>query len=125
MLWELSSQQTFIISKSSTFPESNALNLSLLASFFLNDIKLHNANCIFKSALQESTDLFSPVKCYNKQIIQAYKIIYNKMITIHKELKQPKKLFNACKKRSKNKKLMLQNIFVFMTKEMLQIAKKT
>ena len=49
---------------------------------------------------------------------------HNKMTTMHKKLKQQKKLFNACKKRSKNKKITLQSKFVFTTKEMLQIAKE-
>ena len=46
------------------------------------------------------------------------------MIIMHKELKQQKKLFEACKKYSKNKKIVLQNKFVFMIEEILQIAKE-
>ena len=52
-------------------------------------------------------------------------MIYNEIITMCKKLKQQKKLFNACKKRSKNKRIVLQSRFVFTTKEMLQITKKT
>ena len=70
-------------------------------------------------------DLFSPIKHYNKQIIQIYETIYNKMITMHKELKQQQKMFNAHKKHSKNKKITLQNRFMFTTEEILQIIKKT
>ena len=40
------------------------------------------------------------------------------------KIKTVKKIFNACKKRSKNKKFVLQNRFVFMTEEMLQITKE-
>ena len=47
------------------------------------------------------------------------------MITMHKKLKQQKKLFEACKKHSKNKKIALQSKFVFTTEEILQITKKT
>ena len=44
---------------------------------------------------------------------------------MHKELKEPKKFFNAHKKRSKSKRITLQNRFVFTTEKMLQIMKKT
>ena len=33
---------------------------------FLNNIELHNTNHAFKFALQKSTKLSSPTKCYNK-----------------------------------------------------------
>ena len=52
-------------------------------------------------------------------------IIHNEMTTMRKELKQQKEFFNACKKHSRNKKIMLQNRFVFITEKILQIAKKT
>ena len=57
-------------------------------------------------------------------MIQMHKIIYHKMITMHKKLKQPKIFWENCKKCSKNKKVVLQNKFVFIIKEMLQITKK-
>ena len=44
---------------------------------------------------------------------------------MRKELKQQKNFFNACKKRSKGKRIMLQGRFVFMIEEMLQIVKET
>ena len=69
-------------------------------------------------------DLFFLVKCYSEWIIQIYKIIHNKMITMRKALKQPKKKFNACKKCLKNKKIVLQSKFIFITEKMLQITKK-
>ena len=47
------------------------------------------------------------------------------MITMHKELKQQKKFLETRKKCSKNRKIALQNKFVFTTEEMLQIAKET
>ena len=58
-------------------------------------------------------------------MMQMYKIIHNEMITMCKELKQPKKFLETYKKCSKNKKIALQNKFMFMTKEILQIAKET
>ena len=58
-------------------------------------------------------------------MIQMYEMVHNEMITMHKELKQLKFFFEICKKCSKNKKIALQNKFVFMIKEMLQIAKET
>ena len=125
MLQELSSQQTFIFLQLSTFPETSTLDLSLLAYFFLNNIELHNTNHAFKFALQKSTDLFFPAKCYGEQMTQTYEMIHNEMITMHKELKQPKNSFETCKKCSKNKKMVLQSKFVFTTEEMLQITKKT
>ena len=57
-------------------------------------------------------------------MIQMYEIIHNKMITIYKKLKQQKKFLEARKKHSKNKKIVLQNKFVFTIKKMLQIAKE-
>ena len=51
-------------------------------------------------------------------------MVHNKMITMHKELKQQKNLFETHKKYSKNKKIILQNKFVFMIEEMLQITKE-
>ena len=107
-----------------TFPEINALDLLLLASFFSNDIELCNANHAFKFALQKSTDLLSPAKRYGERMTQMYEIIHNEMITMRKELKQQKKLFETHKKCSKNKKIALQDKFVFTTEEMLQIAKE-
>ena len=44
---------------------------------------------------------------------------------MRKELKQQRKLFETRKKCSKNKRIALQGKFVFMTEEVLQIAKKT
>ena len=58
-------------------------------------------------------------------MIQTYEIIHNKIITMHKKLKQQKKFLETCKKHSKNKKIILQNKFVFTTEEILQITKKT
>ena len=66
MLQELLFWWIFITLKLSTFLETSALNLSLLASFFLNGIELCNVNCAFKSALQKLMDLFSPVKRYGE-----------------------------------------------------------
>ena len=42
---------------------------------------------------------------------------------MHKKLKQQEKLFNACKKRSKSEKIVLQNRFVFTIEKILQIMK--
>ena len=56
---------------------------------------------------------------------QAYEMVHNKIITIHKKLKQPKKFLETCKKCSKNKRIALQSKFVFTTEEMLQITKET
>ena len=50
---------------------------------------------------------------------------HNEMITMRKELKQQRKLFEAHKKCLKNKKIALQDKFMFMIEEMLQIAKET
>ena len=122
---ELSFQQTFIFSWLFTFPETSALDLLLLANFFPNGIELRNANHAFKFTLQKSTDLFFPAKHYSKWMIQMYEIIHNKTITMHKKLKQQKIFFETCKKHSKNKKITLQNKFVFTTEEILQITKKT
>ena len=47
------------------------------------------------------------------------------MITMCKELKQQRKFFETRKKHSKSKKIALQSKFVFMTEEVLQIAKET
>ena len=44
---------------------------------------------------------------------------------MHKKLKQQKKSFKTHKKCSKNKKIPLQNKFIFTTEKILQIAKKT
>ena len=44
---------------------------------------------------------------------------------MHKELKQQKICFEIYKKCLKNKKIILQNKFVFMIEEMLQILKET
>ena len=66
MFWKLSSQQTLIPSQLFTFPETNTLSLSLLASFFSNSIALHNINHAFKFALQESINLFFPAKYFSK-----------------------------------------------------------
>ena len=46
-------------------------------------------------------------------------MIHNEMIIIHKKLQQQKIFFNTCKNCSKNKKIILQNKFVFTTKKML------
>ena len=44
---------------------------------------------------------------------------------MRKELKQQKNFFETCKKCSKNKKIILQNKFIFTIEEMLQITKET
>ena len=51
-------------------------------------------------------------------------MIYSEIITMRKKLKQQREIFNTRKKRSKNKKIALQNRFVFTTKTVLKIAKK-
>ena len=56
---------------------------------------------------------------------QTYDIIYNETITMHGKLKRKNKTFETHKKCSKNKKIALQNKFVFMTEEILQITKET
>ena len=43
---------------------------------------------------------------------------------MHKELKQPKKIFEIYRKHSKIKKIVLQNKFVFTIEELLQITKE-
>ena len=91
----------------------------LFANFFPNDIELHNINHAFKFALQESTNLFSPARRYSKQMIQVYEMVHSEMITMHKELKQQKKIFETCKKCLKDKKIALQSKFVFITEEIL------
>ena len=77
-------------------------------SFFLDGIKLCNVNHAFKFTLQESTDLFFPVKCYSEQMIQAYEMMHNEIITMHKELKQQRMLFETYKKCLKSKKIAIQ-----------------
>ena len=109
----------------STFSETSTLNLLLFVSFFSNNIELRNANYAFKFILQKLTNLFSPAKCYGEWMTQIYKIIHSKIITMCKELKQPKNFFKICKKYSKSKKVVLQNKFVFITEEILQITKET
>ena len=59
----------------------------VICEFFLNGIKLHNVNYAFKVVLQKSTKLSFLVKCYSEWMIQMYEIIYNKIITMCKELK--------------------------------------
>ena len=66
MLQELSSQQTFISLQLFTLPETSALNLLLLANFFPNGTELRNINHAFKFALQKSTNLLSPARCYSE-----------------------------------------------------------
>ena len=88
MFQKLSFQQIFVFLQLSTLPQTSALNLSLIANFFPNNIELCNINHAFKFALQKSTNLFFPVKCYNKQMIQVYEMVHNKMIIMRKELKQ-------------------------------------
>ena len=66
ILQELSFQQISISSQPFTPPETNALNLSLLASFFPNNIELHNTNHAFKFTLQKSINLFFLAKHYSK-----------------------------------------------------------
>ena len=46
------------------------------------------------------------------------------MITTRRKLKQQRKLLDAHKKFLKNKKITLQNTFVFTTEKMLQITKE-
>ena len=46
------------------------------------------------------------------------------MITMHKGLKQPKKLLEADKKPSKTTRIALPTKFVFTTEEILQITKE-
>ena len=58
-------------------------------------------------------------------MIQVYKMVHNKMITMCKELKQQKKFFKTRKKCSKGKRIALQSKFVFTIEEVLQIAKET
>ena len=45
-------------------------------------------------------------------------------MTMCKELKQPQKFFNACKKCSRSKRIVLYGRFVFTTEAMLQMMKK-
>ena len=68
VLRELSFQQTFILSRPSTPPETSALNLLLFASSFPNGTELRNANHAFKFALQESTNLLSPARRYGERM---------------------------------------------------------
>ena len=93
--------------------------------FFLNNIELCNTNHAFKFALPKSINLFSPAKHYGEWMIQMYEIIHDEIITIHKKLKQPKFFLETCKKCSKNQKIVLQNKFMLIIEEMLQITKKT
>ena len=104
---------------------NKCIKFIIICEFFPNDIELCNANHAFKFVLQKSTDLFFPVKCYGEQMIQAYEMVHNEIITMHKKLKQQRKLFETCKKCSKNKRIALQNKFVFTTEEILQITKET
>ena len=97
----------------------------VICEIFLKNIELHNANHAFKFTLQKSMDLFSPIKSYSEQMTQTYEMIYNKMTTMHKELKQQKQILEACKKCSKNRRIALQEKFVFMMEAMLQITKET
>ena len=62
MFQELFSQQISIILLSFTLQNSNALIFLLLNSFSPNNNELRNANQTFNSALQESTNLLTPIK---------------------------------------------------------------
>ena len=108
-----------------TLPKKNALDFLSFVNFFPNGIKLCNANHVFKFILQKSIDLFSLAKHYSQWMIQVYEMVHSEMITMRKELKQWKEFFEVCKKHSKNRKIVLQSEFVFMTEEMLQITKET
>ena len=103
----------------------NTLSILLLVNFFSDGTKLHNANCTFKSALQESINLFFLIKCYGEQMIQVYEMIHSEMIIICKELKQPKKFFNTCKNCLKDRRIALQGKFVFTTKKNVVKSKRS
>ena len=86
--------------------------------------ELRSADQTFKSALQESTDLFSLVKCYGERIACAYETAHSDIIMMCKELKQQNELLNARKKWKTGKRIALEGKFVFTTEEVLQVVKE-
>ena len=66
MLREFFFQQISATSPPFTPQNSNTLNFSLFNNFLPNNAELRNANQTFNFALQESTDLFTPVKYYDE-----------------------------------------------------------
>jgi hypothetical protein len=60
----------------------------LLGSSLPDGTELCSVNQVFKTVLQESTDLPFPVQYYDEQITCAYKMAHSKMITVQNELQQ-------------------------------------
>ena len=123
VLRELPSRRTSTTLLPSTPQDSNELDLSLLDSSPPDGTELRNANQIFKSALQESADLPSPVRRYGERIIRAYEMAHSNITTMREELRQKDELLNARKKRKTGKRIAVEGKFVFTTEEVLQIVK--
>ena len=97
----------------------------LFNNFFPNGTELRSVNQTFKSALQESTNLFSPVKHYGERIAHIYETTHSDIIMMRKEFKQQNEFLNACKKQKTGKKIALERKFVFTTEEILHVVKET
>ena len=87
VLWELLFCWISIVSPSFTPQNSSALNFLLLDNFFPDNTQLHNVNQTFKSALQKSINLFSPIKHYGEWIACIYEMAYNNITTMREKLK--------------------------------------
>ena len=124
VLQELLSHRTSTISPPSTPQDSSALNLSLLDNSPPDGTQLRNTNQTFKSALQKSTNLPSPVKRYGERIACAYEMAHSNITTMREKLKQKDDLLNARKKRKTSKRIAVKGKFVFTTEKVLQLVKK-
>ena len=98
------------------------MNFLLFNNFLLDDTKLHEANKLFISALDEVPSLLDSVRQYTTQLVTITEFTHTELITARKELKSAKEILNTRKKRTKGKRVALEDKFVFSTQEVLDIA---
>ena len=91
-------------------------------NFLLNGIQLHKTNKLLVFALNEITNLFNSIQQYTMWLVMMIEFIHIELIIVQKKFKSTKKILNTQKKRTKNKKVALENKFVFFIQKVLNIA---
>ena len=75
--------------------------------------------------LNETANLFNLIQQYTAQLVTMVEFTHAELITVRKEFELTKKIFSTRKKCTKNKRIALENKFVFFTQKVLNIAHAT
>lgn len=98
------------------------LDTSLLDSSPPDGTELRQANAVLMHNMNSASDLTPRTTRYTGRMARGFERLHTEMVTMIQERDAQRQLLEARKKRKTGKRVMLQNMFVFSTPEVLKIT---